>query len=47
MVQNFGKGKALGTTGDAECAVLGVANALKGQLPLGLLVLNDAQYCGR
>jgi propionyl-CoA synthetase len=25
----------------AECAVLGVADALKGQLPLGLLVLND------
>lgn len=25
----------------AECAVIGVADALKGQLPLGLLVLND------
>ena len=25
----------------AECAVLGVADALKRQLPLGLLVLND------
>jgi propionyl-CoA synthetase len=25
----------------AECAVIGVADAMKGQLPLGLLVLND------
>jgi propionyl-CoA synthetase len=25
----------------AECAVIGVVDAMKGQLPLGLLVLND------